>query len=266
MRSIFSFAAATTLGLSLSAATLAEEAVDPAADGWTGSIGAGLVMTGGNTETESGNAVFDVTRSIGAWNHSLNTTALWTADSVRTTAEKYFISFQTNRDLSDKSYLFAIASYDDDRFSSFDYQASAAIGYGYQVIDTDKMNLKLEAGPGYRVSEPFVYQTDATGANVVDANTGLPIKIGVGPKENEMIGRFSESFSWQFSDNAKLVQELNVETGSSNTVSRFLVAVETNVVSSIALRVSYAIKNNTDVAPGLDKTDTETAITLAYGF
>ncbi|MEM8498780.1 MAG: DUF481 domain-containing protein [Pseudomonadota bacterium] len=266
MRSIFSFAAATAFGLSLTATTFAEEAADPAADGWTGSIGAGLVMTGGNTETESGNAVLDITRSIGAWSHNLNTSALWTADSVRTTAEKYYLSFQSNRALSDKSYLFGVASYDDDRFSSFDYQASAALGYGYHLIANDSMNLKLEAGPGYRVSAPFIYQTDAMGMNVADANTGLPIKIGVGPKDNELIGRFAESFDWQFSDNAKLIQELNVEAGSDNTVTRFLVAVETNVVGSIALRVSYGIKNNTDVAPGLDKTDTETAITLAYGF
>ncbi len=266
MRSILTFTAAAAFGLSLSMPSFAEEPADPEADGWTGSIGAGLVMTGGNTETESGNAVFHVTRTIGAWNHNLNTTALWTADAVRTTAEKYFLSFQTNRDLTDKSYLFAIASYDDDRFSSFDYQASTAVGYGYQVIDNDTMKLKLEAGPGYRVSRPFVYQTDAMGANVVDPDTGLPIKIGVAPKDSEMIGRLAQSFNWKFSDNAKLIQELNVEAGSDNTVSRFLVAVETNVVGSIALRVSYGIKNNTDVAPGLEKTDTETAITLAYGF
>ncbi len=238
---------------------------DPAADGWVGSIGAGLVTTSGNNETESGNAHFDVSRIIGDWTHSLNSTALYTADANRTTAEKYFLSLQTDWALSERSYLFGFVSYDDDRFSSFDYQATAALGYGRHLIVKDNMNLKVEFGPGYRLSKPFVFLTDAAGANVIDPITERPIKLGT-RDENEVVARFAENFDWQFSNNAKLIQELNVEAGSDNTVSRFLVAVETNVIGSIALRVSYAIKNNTDVSPGTDKTDTETGISIAYSF
>lgn len=266
MKSMKKMAAAIAACTMMSATANAEEAKDPAADGWVGTVGAGLVMTGGNTETESGNAIFDVTRSIGAWSHNVTTTALWTSDDVRTTAEKYFLSLQSNRALSDRSYLFGYASYDKDRFSSFDYQATAAFGYGYQVIMREDMNLKLEAGPGYRISRAFDFQVDAAGAPVTDSATGRPIKLGVLPKDNEVVGRFAESFDWQFSDNAKLIQELNVEAGSDNTVTRFLVAVETNIIGAVALRVSYGLKNNTDVAPGTDKTDTETGISLAYSF
>ena len=276
MYSIKKMALAVAASALFSASVVAEDAADTTDNGWVGTVGAGLVMTGGNTETETGNALFDVTRTIGAWSHNFTTSALWTSDSQRTTAEKYFLSLQSNRDLSERSYLFGYASYDDDRFSSFDYQATAALGYGYQVIDKEAMHLKLEAGPGYRISRSFVYETapvldengNPTGAvaNVINPASGLPIKTGVLPKESEVVGRFAETFDWQFSDNAKLIQELNVETGSSNTVTRFIVAVETNVIGAIALRVSYGWKNNTDVAPGLEKTDTETGISLAYSF
>lgn len=261
-------AAITAFALSLSAAqySIAEDAVDPAADGWIGSIGAGLVTTSGNTETESGNAHFDISRIIGSWTHSLNSTALYTSDANRTTAEKYYLSLQTDRALNERSYVFGFASYDDDRFSAFDYQATAAVGYGRHLIISDKMNLKVEAGPGYRISRPFITQPDPNNPEDVrrDEN-GNPLRFGI-EKDNELVGRFAESFDWQFSDNAKLLQELNVETGSDNTVSRLLLAVETNVIGSIALRVSYALKHNTDVAAGTDKTDTETGVSLAYSF
>ncbi|MFK8019895.1 MAG: YdiY family protein [Pseudomonadales bacterium] len=266
MYSIKKIALAVSAGALFSATAIAQDVVDPAADGWVGTVGAGLVMTGGNTETETGNALFDVTRSIGAWTHNFTTSALWSSDSVRTTAEKYFLSLQSNRALSDRSYLFGYASYDDDRFSGFDYQATAALGYGYKVIATDAMNLNLEVGPGYRISRAFDFQNPVTMMPEIDEASGLQRKFGVLPKNNEMVGRFAETFDWQFSDNAKLIQELNIEAGSDNTVTRFIVAVETNVIGAIALRVSYGLKNNSDVAPGTEKTDTETGISLAYSF
>lgn len=240
--------------------------VDPAADGWTGGIGAGLVKTSGNTETENGSAYVDLTRLAGEWTHRLNVAGLYTADSERTTAEKYFISFQTNRALSEKSYVFGFASYDDDRFGSFEYQATAAVGYGRQLIANDKMNLSVEAGPGYRVSKPFNFALVANSTEIyVDPITNRKTKLGT-ESENEVIARFAEMFDWQFSSSAKLLQQLNVETGSDNTVSRLMLALETSVIGNIALRVSYNLKYTDNVSAGTDHADTETAVSLAYSF
>lgn len=264
MRTFKTLATGVALSFLATQGAFAQEAP---AKAWSGSIGAGLVYTSGNTETETGNAHFDLARSVGDWTHSLGATALYTADGDNTTAEKYFVALQTNRKLTDKSYLFGFTSYDNDRFSPFDYQATAAFGYGRHLIVSDAMNLKMEAGPGYRVSRPFNYIPDPVDAtmNFIDPLTMRPVKNG-SRKENEAVLRFAENFDWQFSENAKLIQELNVEAGSDNTVTRFLVAVETNVIGAIALRVSYALKNNSEVTDGLKKTDSETGISLAYSF
>lgn len=243
-----------------------EVAVDPAADGWTGGIGAGLVMTSGNTETENGSAYVDLTRLAGDWTHRLNVAGLYTADGGRTTAEKYFLSLQANRSLTEKSYVFGFASYDDDRFGSFEYQATAAVGYGRQLIANDTMNLSVEAGPGYRISKPFNFALAANGVDIyVDPVTNRKTKLGT-ESENEVIARFSEMFDWRFSPSAKFIQQLNVETGSDNTVSRLMLALETTVVGNIALRVSYNLKYTDNVSAGTDHADTETAVSLAYSF
>lgn len=273
MKSIKLLASAAALSLSVSGLTQAQDAPaapeeNPADHRWVGTVGAGLVLNSGNTETSSGHGLFDVTRNLGAWAHNVSIAALWTADSFRTTAEKYFGAWQSNRSLNERSYLFGYASYDDDRFSGFDYQATASLGYGYRVIMEEKMNLTVEAGPGIRVSEAFTFATDAAGENIIDMvdRIGFPVKTGTEDRETEAIARLAEAFDWQFSDNAKLFQELNIEAGSDNTVTRFLVGLETTVVGSIAMRVSYGIKNNSDVPAGVEKTDTETALTLAYTF
>lgn len=241
-------------------------AADPAADGWVGGIGLGAVVTGGNTETTTMNSYFNITRDLTDWRHSLASTALYTADSDRTTAEKYFLSLKSDYKIDDRSYVFANVSYDDDRFSGFDFQATASVGYGRVIIDSEAMNLKLEVGPGYRVSRQYIYLTNPDGTNQLNAN-GRPIKANPGAKtDSEAIARIAESFNWQLSDNAKLIQELAIEAGSENTVTRGMVALETNVIGSIAVRLAYAIKYNETVAAGAEHMDTETSVSLAYNF
>jgi putative salt-induced outer membrane protein len=254
------------LATALSAGTTYAETADPAADGWVGGIGLGAVVTGGNTETTTVNSYFNITRDLTDWRHSLASTALYTADDERTTAEKYFLSLKSDYKINDKSYVFANVSYDDDRFSGFDFQATASLGYGRVLIDSDHMDLKVEVGPGYRVSRQYIYLTNPDGSNQLGAN-GRPIKANPGAETNrEAIARLAENFNWQLSDNAKLIQELTIETGSDNTVTRGLIALETNVIGSIAVRLSYAIKYNETVASGAEHMDTETGVSLAYNF
>lgn len=243
------------------------QTVDPAADGWLGGIGLGAVVASGNTETTTVNAYFNVVRDLTEWRHTFASTALFTADGNKTTAEKYFLSFKSDYKIDDKSYVFANVSYDDDRFNGFDFQATASMGYGRILITNEAMNLKVEAGPGYRVSRQYLYQTNADGSNILDPVHNRPIKANPGAQtDNEAILRIAENFDWQFSENAKLIQELSIESGSENTVTRGMIALETNVIGSIAVRLAYSVKYNETVAAGAQHTDTETSVSLAYNF
>jgi putative salt-induced outer membrane protein len=43
-------------------------------------------------------------------------------------------------------------------------------------------------------------------------------------------------------------------------------AIKTGLIGALALVASYTVKNNSDVPPGSEKTDTFTALSLEYAF
>jgi len=59
---------------------------------------------------------------------------------------------------------------------------------------------------------------------------------------------------------------LTIESGQENTYTESVTAISAQVVGNLALVASYTIKNNSDVLPLIEKTDTYTAISLEYTF
>ena len=203
----------------------------------------GLVTTSGNSDTQTINAKLGLTKETERWTHNADFAALNNASDDETTAEKYSFGWQSDRKLDEVSFLYVIASYEDDRFSGFDYQATLGAGYGYKAINEEKRTLTLEIGPGYRVN-------------------ALPD----GDDEKEVTVRLGEKFRWQFSDNAELEQYAIVETGEENTVSRLGASVKSTLTGTLALKVGVDIKHTEEVPDDRDDTDTETYATVSYSF
>ncbi len=61
-------------------------------------------------------------------------------------------------------------------------------------------------------------------------------------------------------------QKLLLEIGDQNRYTQSISALKATLVGDLALVLSYTIKHNSDVLPGIEKTDTFTAISLEYGF
>ena len=55
--------------------------------------------------------------------------------------------------LESPAFLFATISYEDDKFSGYDYRITESVGYGRRVIDESDLSLDLEIGPGVRQSK-----------------------------------------------------------------------------------------------------------------
>jgi len=62
------------------------------------------------------------------WRNNLAANMLYTKSSEVKTAEKYFLSGQSNYRYATHMSLFGRASYEDDRFSGFEYQGTATAG------------------------------------------------------------------------------------------------------------------------------------------
>ncbi len=241
---------------------------DPVVDkSWIGNVGVGVVATGGNTENKSANANIDLIRDLDIWRHNLHVDSLFASNEQGGTAERYFGSFQSDYKLSEQSYVFGYTSFEKDRFSGYEWQASAVLGYGRTLLATEDKNLNIEMGPGYRASrtsESFL--RDADDEKIRDPATGRFILREDNATENEVILRLAEHFDWQFSPSSKFVQELSLEAGEENTVARGLLALESQIAGSLFVRLYYTIKHNSEVPVGTEKSDTEAGVNIAYNF
>lgn len=214
-------------------------------DSWKGNVELGYVKTTGNTETESLNtkAMAETDREL--WRHKLNFEALKSSDQNTTTAERYMVSGQSDYKLKgEKNFLFVYVSYEDDRFSGYEYQMTESVGYGRRVLDKNNMTLDLEIGPGARQSK-----VEATGDT-----------------ENEMLVRGAAKYTWKITNHSKLTEDLTVEVGEDVTITKSVTGLSAKINSSLATKLTYTIKDTSKVPAGVEKTDTELAVTLVYGF
>lgn len=206
---------------------------------WNGEAELGIVSTTGNTETESFVLRARVINTREKWTHTARGEALRNADGEVVTAEKYFLSGKTQYFFRDRSYLYGLVTYDDDRFSGFDYQFTGVLGYGRVVWETETVKLDLEVGAGGRRSEPEVGET-----------------------QDEAVGRVAGDFEWKISKGNTFVQELSSDIGEEKTISRSLTALTSKINSFLSSRIAYQVKYTSEVPPGIEKTDTEFTFTL----
>ena len=213
------------------------------AEGWKGEGELGATIADGNTDTKNLLAKLKLSKKIGAWTNEVGLSAISSTDSGSTTSERYLIAGKTARDIGSKYYAFGSAKFDKDRFSGFDHQATIAAGLGIHAIKTEKVTLDLEAGPGFRFSE-----TDA------------------GESQDEVVLRAGLFYKNQITKTTHFLQNLVIEAGSDNTTIDSETAIKVKVSDNLALKASILVKNNSDVEPGIEKTDTITALSLVYGF
>ena len=223
--------------------------------GWGGEAELGYVQTNGNSETQTLNAVLGGEHTSVSWINSIRFEALNTSQNSETSAEKYYVIQKNDYKVSDRAYAFALGTYENDRFSGFEYQTTFTGGYGHKLIQSDRFELAVEIGPGYRFDKI---------EDTVDEDTGEVIKEG--QTDEYLTGRFAEVLAWQLSKTAELEQELVVEGGSENTFYNFDVAIKTQVVGQLSMKVSYGLQYTENVNEGKENTDSESAVTLVYEF
>lgn len=234
-----------TLLLSSTVATNAMAQTAPKEDTWKASVEFGLVNTTGNTETQTITSKAKVELDKVQWRHSAAFESLSSSDEAGTTAERYEVNGQSNYKIgaSKRNYLFFMINYEDDRFSGYDYRATETIGYGRRVVEEPSLTLDLEIGPGARQSE-----------------------LENGDSEDEGLLRGAAKLAWKISGTSSLTEDLSVEAGEDTTISKSVTALTAKINSSLATKVTYTVKNTSDVPVDTEKTDTETAVTLIYTF
>ncbi len=211
--------------------------------GWSGSVGLGAVVTAGNSETSNLNADAVAKLNRESWRHKFEAAAMLAENDSNKTAEKYLLGYKVDYKLDDRSYLFTALRGEFDKFSGFDEQLSATVGYGYRLMDTVADTLDLEFGAGVRQN-----------------------KFENGDTESEGVGRAALDYIHRFSETAEFRQGLLVLGGENNTSVDSVTALRANLVASIAMEAALKIKYNSDPVGGKEDTDSITSLSLVYGF
>ena len=179
------------------------------------------------------------------WRHRFSGSTLATSEDGIQDNERYQIDLQSDRKLSDISYIFSAFRFDADKFGAYDPQSTLTAGYGREFMKSSTHLLKGEFGAGYR--------------NLEERESGM--------SSSEAIIRLLADDWWQITETTAWTNRLLVETGSDNTFSQFNTGLNVAMSDKFAIKVAYEVRNNTKVPAGdTEKTDTTTTVNLVYNF
>lgn len=217
----------------------------------------GYAATNGNSNTESLNGRLDVTYSDGIWRHSANLFGLRSRSEymddddgggvqrkTRTTANRYTFGANSGYKMDERGTINTSLRLEEDDFGTYSRQQSLSLSYGNRVIDSERAQLDLQFGPGYR-----------------SAHNALEDR-----NEASVIGRGLFDLRYSLTDNTEIVNKLLVESGEYNTFAQNDLGVSVTMNSHLALKAGWQARHNSDVSPDLKKTDTLTTMNVVYKF
>jgi putative salt-induced outer membrane protein len=212
----------------------------------------GMMITSGNSDTESVNGRIGLAYETDRLISTADFQGLYKSektedqDGVRrdqASAQKHRASAKIGYKFTDNDYAFIRGAYINDRFSGYHYQNTVSAGYGRRLLTGDRANLSIELGPGYRYE-----------------------KIRTGGSEENAIFRASGLFTLMLTEGTAFEQNLSVETGDDKTITRSVSAIRARIIGALSMKLSYTIDRQSEVPADTEKTNTESALTLVYGF
>jgi len=231
------------LSLMISSVHAAEEAAKKSTSPWGGEAEVGILITRGNTETNTQNIKLGVHYKVDPWLHQLSLESLRTEDRGVVSADRFGAYYRSTYKISEPDYAYGSLRYEDDPFAGFDKRTTEVIGYGRKLFNEKAFLWDVEAGVGGR-------QTDRTD------NTST----------SEAIVRLATLLQWNISETSALKEELSVASGSENTLTESITSLKVKINSALAMKLRFKVTDNSDVPVGKKNTDTETAVTLVYDF
>lgn len=221
---------------------------------WSGTGELGLVISRGNSDAETLNTKLSLGREGTRWKHGVFFAALRSARDGDTTANRYELGGKSDYKLSEDSYAYGSLRYENDDFAPFDYQWTAALGYGRTVIKNDRTELSFEGGPGFRRARP---------RDLVPAGGGEPVRQDT---DSDLILRAAAQFKHRISDTTDLVNATLLESGDDNTLLQNDLGVQVKINARMALKAGFQVRHNTEASGDTRKTDTLTTLNLVYSF
>lgn len=140
----------------------------PAAEpppGWTGSFGAGLALTQGNSDTSTANLAYEVKHDSGS-PLLFKSTGLFLRGTSEgeLTARRLLFDARVDRKLTARTSLFGQVQYLNDEFKQIDYLISPTVGVSQSLIKSATIDLSVDAGVGLVTEKNTGLDANTSGA------------------------------------------------------------------------------------------------------
>lgn len=211
--------------------------------GWDGEVELNILATTGNTEQKSFGLGSKMKKDSGLFHHTVTGFFDFNKNDGVKDKQKYGLAYKVDYDLSDRSYLTAFSSYENDEFGPFRERFTLSAGYGYRVIKTDNYSWDVEAGPGLLVTK------DLPGADY----------------ESEFTGFANSLFNWSINERSNLENNTSFYYGSRNVIESKS-ALKVKINGSLSSKFSYDILYDKNAPVGRKTTDSIARAGLLYDF
>ncbi|MGB1262662.1 MAG: DUF481 domain-containing protein [Cognaticolwellia sp.] len=229
---------------------------------YTASAELGMLFKTGDTKSGDIKAGFDFAHEEGAWKSTVQLDMLVKKseqedengeEHFETSDQKWTAVGQTNYTLDQNSpnYIYGNASYEDNRFSSFENQSSISAGWGRRWFETEKATLDADIGPGFK--RDVLRQTDTQDEEI---NTAFIIQA-------------QAVYKRQINEHVELKQQLVAKyapKSGENSTYKAKTSITTKLIETLQLKFSFTLDYNTEVEDDKENVNTETAMTLVYSF
>lgn len=218
---------------------------------WDGSsIGLGVEVTTGNSNTSSYNAQASLIYSKNKWTNDFSGNyQRGSADDVLN-ADNYSVSdqlqYQFDGQNKNKSFVFLNSTVEGDNFSPVRMQSLNIAGYGYRWVKTDQFSLSTQLGPGYR--------RNRDDEDVVRSSP---------------IASFGLTLIWKITKAATLSEKFQNNYGSQYNNWSSDTAVTNKLIGNLALQVEYIMKYYSRIpaiSANTKKLDTKLTVNILYSF
>jgi putative salt-induced outer membrane protein len=262
--------AALLLAACTSFAAQAQDADNGANNGgWSGSGEFGFASATGNTRSQNVNAKLGLNQENEQWKNSFFLDVLRTKvqqkvidqagntlHEFNTTANRYDGGASVGYKLDPRSYIVGAARYDHDQFGANLWQGVVSLGYGYIALKDARNELSFEIGPGYKKYRPADLTVIVNGASTKERQ----------PVQHEVVARGLVNYKFRLTANTSFEDTFLTEAGSRNTYLQNDAGLAVSMTKKLALKVGFQVRRNSDVLPGIKKTDTLTTTNLVYNF
>ena len=237
--------------------------------GWSGSGEFGFSSATGNTRSQNIDAKLGLKQENEQWKNSFFLDALRTkaqqdvtdaagntVEQLNTTANRYDGGASVGYKLDPRSYIVGAARYEHDEFGANLWQGVVSLGYGYIALKDERNELSFEIGPGFKRYRP---------ADKLMLVGGVPVRQQQ-ETQSEVIARGLVNYKFKLTDNTSFEDTFLTEAGSKNTYIQNDAGLAVSVTTKVALKVGFQVRHNSNVLPGIKKTDTLTTTNLVYSF